>query len=281
MKFSEKYGYTKVRDVIQLESMDLPLRNLLWNVLTVEIWKSVQIQPYEYGAYLSKDGNENILLLCQKIWIWHFKKTIDDLSDEWEEVLAEIKKYFFNCHWYDVYDFIEFIFEHYKNSNFKKSFPSSCNNVLQTELAAYRFVDGVITKITDNTEISEIEAAIDSKVQPVQIHLQRALELLSSRDSPDYRNSIKESISAVESLAQKITGDEKATLGSLLPKLEKNHKLHPALNKAYSNLYGYTSNDTGIRHALSDTETIQFEDAKYFLVICSAFINYITAKNAA
>lgn len=281
MKFSEKYGYTKVRDVIQLESMDLPLRNLLWNVLTVEIWKNVRTQPYSYGAYLSTEGNEKIHLLCQKLWIWHFKKTLDDLSDEWEEVLVKIKKHFFACPWYDVYNFIEFIFENYENINFKKSFPIACNDVLQAELAAYRFVDEKISRITDDTEISEIETAIDNVIQPVQIHLQRALELLSSRDAPDYRNSIKESISAVESLAQKITGDNKAALGALLPKLEKNHKIHPALNKAYSNLYGYTSDDAGIRHALSDTETIQFEDAKYFLVICSAFINYITAKNAA
>jgi hypothetical protein len=46
------------------------------------------------------------------------------------------------------------------------------------------------------------------------------LQKLADRENPDYRNSIKESISAVESAAQEITGDTGATLGrktSLMP----------------------------------------------------------------
>jgi len=44
-------------------------------------------------------------------------------------------------------------------------------------------------------------------------------------------------------------------------------------------LYGYTSDSGGIRHALSDEDvTPTFEDAKFMLVSCSAFINYLKAK---
>ncbi len=46
-------------------------------------------------------------------------------------------------------------------------------------------------------------------------------------------------------------------------------------------MYNWTSQDGGIRHANSDEEiTISFEDAKYMLVICSAFVNYLIAKKA-
>jgi hypothetical protein len=109
------------------------------------------------------------------------------------------------------------------------------------------------------------------------MHLHRALELLSDRKNPDYRNSIKESISAIESLVENTLG-QKGTLGELIKKLDSEITLHPALQKAFSSLYGYTSNEAGIRHAMMDSKEIFFEDAKFFLVICSAFANFVNAK---
>jgi len=102
------------------------------------------------------------------------------------------------------------------------------------------------------------------------------LDFLSNRSKPDYRNSIKESISAVEAFCQKITSDDKATLGIALAKIEKNHALHPSLKSSFKSLYGYTSDASGIRHALTDTsKDPSFEEAKFMLVSCSAFINYL------
>ena len=101
---------------------------------------------------------------------------------------------------------------------------------------------------------------------------------MSDRNTPDYRNSIKESISAVESLVALETNSEKGTLGQLLKLLEDQIQLHPALKNAFSNLYGYTSDANGIRHALLDVATLRFEDAKFFLVVCTAFITFVLAK---
>ena len=115
---------------------------------------------------------------------------------------------------------------------------------------------------------------------PVRVHLQSSVDLFSDRKNPDYRNSIKESISAVEAVCQIITGEEKATLGQALKKLEeKGIELHEALRKSFSNLYGYTSDADGIRHALLEESTLDFDDAKFFMLVsCSAFVNYLAAK---
>jgi hypothetical protein len=102
--------------------------------------------------------------------------------------------------------------------------------------------------------------------------------LLASRDAPDYRNSIKESISAVESLVAITLGTDKGTLGQLLKRLEDEIGLHPALKTAFSNLYGYASDEGGIRHALLEAERVEYEDAQFFLVVCSAFTNYVQSK---
>ena len=85
-------------------------------------------------------------------------------------------------------------------------------------------------------------------------------------------------IGAVECLAAKATQNDKGTLGQLIKELEGKIGLHPALKIAFSSLYGYTSDEGGIRHALMDAESVKFEDAKFFLVVCSAFVNYINAK---
>ncbi len=108
--------------------------------------------------------------------------------------------------------------------------------------------------------------------------MKTALEKLADRKSPDYRNSIKEAISAVEALCKLIAKKEKAKLDQVLNIIEKKIGLHPALKKAISNLYGYTSDAEGIRHALSNKPNLDFEDAKFILVLCSAFINYILNK---
>ena len=119
---------------------------------------------------------------------------------------------------------------------------------------------------------------METPLKPVRVHLEKSLELLSDRKSPDYRNSIKESISAVEAICRLITKDKKATLGQALKEVETKVGLHGALKNAFSNLYGYTSSADGIRHALLDEPKLSFEDAKFMLVSCSAFINYLISK---
>jgi len=77
-----------------------------------------------------------------------------------------------------------------------------------------------------------------------------------------------------------MTNDPKAKLGDALKNLEKlGVKLHPALQIAFDKLYGYTSNEGGIRHCLLEQSTIYFEDAKFMLVSCSAFVNLLKARS--
>jgi hypothetical protein len=118
----------------------------------------------------------------------------------------------------------------------------------------------------------------DSRFAGPASHVQRALELLSNRDNPDYRNSIKESISAVESMARIVAESPKATLADALKALEKGGKLHSALKDGFLKLYGYTSDEGGIRHAMLEEPSISAADARYFLLSCTSFVNYLKAQ---
>lgn len=278
MSFSERYGYKPIKESMQIESMDEPLRNGLWSLLKGHCWDHVTSSVLDGKCYLGYHGNEEIKSLCRHLWFNYFKKPLDQLNNDWSQVLVQLRKHFFDCEWYEAYDFIEFIGNNYERYQFKKQFMQSCNHLLEKEMSAYRFVNGVITRITEEHEIAEIEQAIETNMGPVNKHLRRSLELLSDRNAPDYRNSIKESISAVESLVVITLKADKGTLGQLIKKLEDKIGLHPALGKAFNNLYGYTSDEKGIRHALIKEENVDFNDAKFMLVVCSAFINFVKGK---
>jgi len=280
--FSERKGLKPVKSIIQVDSMDEDLRNGLWNTLTIYYWN--QIKPKRLGVrycmYLSND--RNVEILCNLLWLHYFKKPLDTLPKEWTIVYDEMKNYFFSCKWNEVYDFLEFVAHNYPEKTENQRFESYCNSILERELSAYRFVGGVITQITSEEEIAEIEKALNVPLKPVNTHLKTSLDLLTDRKSPDYRNSIKESISAVEAICKLIANNEKATLGEALKIIEKESKveLHHALKKSFDCLYGYASDAEGIRHALLDEPNLNFEDAKFMLVFCSAFVNYLVAKSS-
>lgn len=55
--------------------------------------------------------------------------------------------------------------------------------------------------------------------------------------------------------------------------------MNPSAQAALNKLYGYTSDADGIRHAEIDSSTVDFEDAKFMLVACSAFVNLLIARH--
>lgn len=273
--FSQRYGYKPIKNIVQVEAVDNDLRIGLWNKLDSYYWSRVA-----NGWALTSDPNKHLRWLLEQMWSEYFKLPIDAIGKSWTIVYKYLRDYYFSCAWNEVYDFIEFVANHYYNDAVNNNFREECNTVLKREVAGYRFIGDRVTQITAEEEIAEIEEALRGKQipEPAIIHLKSALDLFSDRKSPDYRNSIKESISAVEAISSLIAGKDKATLGAALKRITARVVLHPALHKAFDSLYGYTSNADGIRHALLEESELDFEDAKFMLVACSAFINYLKVK---
>lgn len=275
MRFSQRIGLMPVIKLAQRESIDDDLRSSLWNLLTLIYWNSYKSSRGEFIGRSDYVHGSNIEPLIVALWLHYFKEPIDTIDEYWVNCRNVLRKYYFSVDWYEVYDFIEFIANYGPNDK-KERFIEQCNSYLERESSAYRFVNGLISEITSAEEISEVEAAIAEadRLVGVKTHIKAALALLSDRRNPDYRNSIKESISAVESLAKYLAGEDSGTLGQILKELEKSKKLHPALKSAFSSLYGYSSDADGIRHALLEEVNLTQADARFMLVCCSAFINY-------
>jgi hypothetical protein len=199
--------------------------------------------------------------------------------------LEAVHAWFFdeaNAPWNKVYDFVELVGNiGGELGEASALFRVLCNSFLEQEASAYRFIGTTIGPITDDAQIKAIEEAArvgGDSLRPVRTHVEAALKLLSDRNKPDYRNSMKESISAVEALCKIITGMDKATLGPALDAVTKRVGLHPKLQEGFKALYGYTSDDHGIRHSLKDDREPEAEDAKFMLVTCSGFVNYLAEK---
>lgn len=140
----------------------------------------------------------------------------------------------------------------------------------------HRVVDVCITDIISDCEIESVEKAVNRSDDQVKEHFQNAIMLYSQRPEADYRNSVKESISAVEAYCRKKTGE--GTLGKALKKLDDaGIMIHPRLKAAFEQLYAYTNNgDTGIRHALIEGGHIpSHAEALFMLVSCSALVSYL------
>jgi hypothetical protein len=135
-------------------------------------------------------------------------------------------------------------------------------------------------KNINQTEIDSIKEVLDlkGKLSNIAKHFESSAKNLYNRNSPDYRNSIKESISAIECICNIISSEN--TLGKALESIEKSGKVtfHTNLKEAFKQLYWYTSEFGGIRHFLKDNATPDFDDAKFMLISCTAFCTFLISK---
>jgi hypothetical protein len=275
MRFSQRIGKRSVKTTLEKEELSSELRNSLWTLILEGVIET-KPEKADYGDRYSKKTK-----FFRSVWIHFYKWPIDNLPMSYGEVsdwdaITTIRKWFYESDWDLVLDFVEFCVNYDENV-----LTGLFNNILKREMSAYRFVDGKLVEINSKEEVVEIDRAIKNsdKFNSVRAHLKRAVELYSDRKNPDYRNSIKESISAVESIAKIIVSNDKTTLGIALKEIEKKHKIPGSLKSAFSALYGYTSDEGGIRHSLLEKGVeIEIEEARFMLITCSAFVNYLISK---
>ncbi len=278
--FSQRKGIRAAVKALQRESIDHDLRNRLWSGLQIAIWDRWSL-PDDWTGQQSHDAKD-VESVVKSIWLHYFKLPVDTMpafdQDHPQSAHEIIRAHFFDGEWWESYDLIEFLIKTI-SKEWREPLKKVLNSFMQAENSAYRIVDDEVVEITDEHEIKAIESALDKGIRVSRSHLSRALDLLSDRKQPDYRNSIKESISAVEATCQVFAAMPKATLGDCIKVIKTRGTVHPAFQEAFLKLYGYTSDEGGIRHALTEESAApSYADAKFMLVACSAFVNFIWTK---
>ena len=112
--------------------------------------------------------------------------------------------------------------------------PDVHNDALKKYMVGYRFVNGILSRITSDEEIDSVESAIENAAISVKEQLNKALQDLSDRGHPHYAKSVQCSISAVESQCCILLGEERVSLGDALNRLGRQGvNMHSALKEAW------------------------------------------------
>lgn len=271
MSFAERMGFTRPRSLTQTADLDTETRTELWNV----IFLVRGITRRDDVAYAVDDN------ITAAIWAWHLKNARDEQPRD-DAVWAKVKSIVLDGEWFEALDCIEEYgrylhrFSNQYTGRVPALFDQLLNTTLEQYLVGYRLIDRQLVPLDDDASATAVTDALDITTQlaGARHHLIRATELLSDRQNPDYSNAIKEAISAVESVVATVTAE--GTLGAGLKKLKSaGVELHPALESAWSKMYGWTSDAQGIRHAAIDEADADQSIAKYMLVACSAFVSYV------
>ena len=272
--FSERYGYVTPRTAVIREDMPTEVMNAVCSCFNDLLSRYDDYMHYNY-SYLERN-------------IWRY--FLNQKSGEFPVFKPDIPVDYIASDqpWYKKLDLIEFVIKYMIHESTEHNnprglelchwFSDTLNKEFERLHYGYRIVSNEVAPITSETEIEAVEKALAGSKDNIKVHLSEALKLFSDKEHPDYRNSIKESISAVEAFCRELTG--KSTLGKALNQLESQGiTIQSQLKEAFTKLYAYTNQpDTGIRHSLMDDDATyhpSYNEAYFMLVSCSAFINYL------
>lgn len=266
LTFGQRFADQPTKFPIQMEEMSSQFKTDIHNFF------SLKIGQYSIGGYL---------FFIQDF----FHENIDGYIDDFNSRIVDRIRIFIlhtNTKWWQVYDLLEFYLKRCGDDDKYESACNEINRIMEQNHSAYRInkETGLFIKFTEIEQITAIEEVQKTPHEIVRAHINKSVALLSDRQKPDYENSIKESISAVEAACRIILQDDSIVLSDALKQLKDKIKMHPALNEGFQKIYGYTSDAGGVRHSKkSDSTPATHAEAQFMLVACSAFISYLFASD--
>ena len=203
------------------------------------------------------------------------------------------------CEWYQFYDFIEIIGEEIKRKELEgDGFLIDTDPLFQAQTPffdAYRKeVNNLFTKHNIEWHLnnrSELETALPKALATIINNTEKNLDKFeAARDHyrkakryalgthKDSENSIKESISALESVG-KVLYPKTATLGDVLKSIRKDESIPKMLVEVIQKFSDYSNSEPGVRHGGTKKPNSDELDAELALHLSAAFIRYIVKSN--
>ena len=202
--FSERLGFSAPKT--DLRDADFPdsLRHGLWDTLRTFCFTDSRIYDVSRDTEFSRAFDD----LTWSLWFNFYRESIDTRPYYASDALQDIKRKFYSSRFNEAYDFVEFMADRSVGSS-RDGLIQVCNEIFTRERSAFRFAGPILVRVTDENQRIEIASSIEqNKSVAVASHIARAAQLYSQQPNPDYRNSIKEAISAVEAAVAFLTGDK-------------------------------------------------------------------------
>jgi hypothetical protein len=274
LTFEQAEGAEPLPSQLKLMEVSPELRARLWDIFFNEL------RDASGGVYFERIGDVQEPFLSL-LYDWHVTRCFnaaDEFTSSCAYWLEELKSVFMQGDYLKTFGFVQWVLRHDKKPY---RLEIGIDDALQARRAAYAVFDGdTIIPIGSDAERETLARAFAdvaaSEFHGARAHLRNAgSELTAGKNGP----SIRESIQAVESVARVLEPSANA-LGPALVRLERSAHIHGALGAGFRSLYGFTSDEKGIRHPLLDKPGAQVDetDALYMLGSCSAFVSYLINK---
>lgn len=270
--FSQRSGLSEIPPQLKLGEVSPELRRLLDFYISEEIERE-ESRGFEYH-YFSGEWER----VAKDLHVLFLGNSADSFENRSYQLRKQLEAKFAKLSLGPLFDLVEFFLGH-----------KGCSAELKSDLAgafvraraAYRVVDGIIVAIGTDQQAEAFECALRVTQETGALAARQHLILAGSAlRNGNWAGSVRESIHAVEAMARKIVPGTDA-LGPALTQLEARGYLHGGLKKAFGNLYGYASDEQGVRHplVLRDVASVDEADALFMLGACASFVSYLIARD--
>ena len=276
--FSQREGKDPLPEPMRLEHVSEDFRNLVW--LAVD--KIIKEEIRNFRIYGNTAGPIPDIVSDYTVRV--LRCTHDSIDDDPYKHQEFLKKIILEGSYDKILTLVELILCH---NLYPKRLRKDLKNAFKKVPIAYtvQIVNGLPTIVPRSSEESgaatqqAIETVEQSGSAGAKTHLHNAVEAINEKR---YADAVRESIHAVESVARTIDPKASKTLRPAIRSLEAKGVLkHPAFQEACIKLYKYTSDESGIRHALLDERAadVDLDDAVFMFGACASFAAYLVNRH--
>ena len=280
LTFSQIQGYEQIPGSLKLEELPGEARTQIWNVFYLFIESSAErpprrATPYVVGVWAEILRSKHALIDgCP----------LDEWNSEFDSICSDLRRSIETLPFNQVFDLVQFVL---RRCACPTEFAAAMKHVFTRCRLAYTIDEGkpptivpAVTPEEGDAVVGALRTLRESGLDGAASHLRSASEFINARD---WAGSVRESIHAVESVARQLDPAASRSLRPALASLKKQGALHPALEDAFNKLYGYTSDEQGIRHPRLDgaDDNVGLDEAVFMLNACASFASYLWRKHTA
>ncbi len=277
LTFSQANGYEELPQPLALGEISYQARRKLWDLLYSSAWE----REYDWDGTRFNVA-ESWIFIFEDIHTGYFERTLDEFGNNPNSLLEAYKGFIFSpARFNKLFDLWQMIMRH---PRCPRKFVKETARIFEECHVAYVVDTSGPPTILPVATPQEGEALIgalghlnEGGYAGAEAHLREAGTLTNAGE---WAESVRESIHAVESVARVLDPKDANTLDGALKSLERQIRIHPALKDAFSKLYGYTSDEEGIRHSLleENTSPVGRDEAVFMLGACASFVTYLLSK---
>lgn len=241
-----------------------------WSSIARELQRIARKDPVEYGengfdverakmdaaSTLRSLKWENVYDFCERLY-GHLAREVSSWDEDWDtwrinNELSEVRLYI----------------------------GAELQRIFDEDRLAYEFADGVVRRRgRKHTEDQATRAGVvlgDGRLADARDHYNKALKFFRDRTKPDFQNSVKEAVCAVEAAGKALFPNSKAkTLGDLVKDLGNKNQMPQALLKTLEGIYAYRNSGDGVSHGGANGGAATEAVTEYVLSVCASQIIFL------